>query len=91
MTEEEYKELFCKEKRIRRRMVIYVGTETHSLLKRVAGAFRKDYVTISSMADAIIWNHLQTNRDPLERLVLEDDARSPFFKRRMDDETDQSD
>ena len=53
MTEEEYKELFCKEKRIRRRMVLYVDIQTHDLLKNVVRAFRENYVTISSMVDAI--------------------------------------
>ena len=88
MTEEEYKELFCKEKRIRSRMVLYVDTQTHSLLKNVVRAFRKNYVTISSMVDAILWHHLQTNRELLSRLILEDRKRSPYFKSQVDDESD---
>ena len=88
MTEEKYKELFCKEKRIRRRMVLYVDIQTHNLLKNVVRAFRENYVTISSMVDAILWHHLQTNQELLSRLILEDRERSPYFKRQVDDESD---
>ena len=77
MTEEEYKELLCKEKRIRRRMVLYVDIQTHNLLKNVVKAFRENYVTISSMVDAILWHHLQTNRELLSRLMLRDHKSSP--------------
>lgn len=89
MTEEEYKELFCKEKRIRKRMVLYVSVETHTKFKRLAYTFRKEFATVTSMVDAILWHHLQTNKDLLNRLVREDEEeRYRSFKAWVNNESD---
>ncbi|MDH6310621.1 hypothetical protein M2451_003460 [Dysgonomonas sp. PFB1-18] len=94
LTKEQYTELFCLEKRIRNRRVIYVSEEAYQKLKDTAFLFKFDnYTTTSSLADAILNEHFQTNKDLLNALWQE--AGEQFVKdidsigsRRSDNEED---
>ncbi len=72
ISKEEYVKLFCPDKRIRERMVIYVSREIHRKIKIVAYLFRKQHVTSSSLADAILSHHISIHKDLLNEIQEED-------------------
>lgn len=94
MSEAEYIETFCQEKRIHNRYAVYVSRETHALLMKVVGIFHDRYATAMSMADAILRHHFEQNRELLNRLYNEDMAASlskhgdPQSESVYDDESD---
>ena len=78
---EEYVETYCQEKRIRERFAVYISSETHRKLKRIAQLFRyKYYTTTSSLADSIISHHINMYRELLNAAQKEDDRE--FFERK---------
>lgn len=87
---EEYAELFCQEKRIRQRRVIYVSEEVHKKLKDIAFLFRfEEYTTTSSLADAILRHHMKSHKDLLNELDQEqgEKFRKMFSRNNDDDES----
>lgn len=90
ITKEEYVELFCQEKRIRERRVIYVSEEVHKKLKDMTFLFRfEEYTTTSSLADAILRHHIKSHKDLLNELDREqvETFRKMFSRDRDDDES----
>lgn len=90
ITKEEYAELFCQEKRIRQRRVIYVSEEVHKKLKDIAFLFRfEEYTTTSSLADAILRHHMESHKDLLNELDRDqvETFRKMFSRDRDDDES----
>lgn len=93
MSLEEYVRTYCQEKRIRQRYAVYVTPEIHDKLKEIAFMFRfEHHTTASSLANAIITNHMETHRE-----LLNDEYRRfhDMFRRdlesygsRRSDETD---
>lgn len=72
INKEEYISLFCIERRIRDREVIYVSKEVHKRLKDIAFVFKFDhYTTLSSLADAILMHHTECHKDLINRLQKE--------------------
>ncbi len=69
--------MFCHDRRIRDRRVVYVSEETHQKLGRIAFLFRNEYQTVVSLADAIITHHIDTHRELLNR--LEDEQNQAFL------------
>jgi trans-aconitate methyltransferase len=95
ISREEYVKMFCHDRRIRERRVVYVSTETHEKLRRIAHLFRDEYQTVVSLADAIITHHIATYRPLLNR--LDDEQTQAFLNRHshrdepaeeIDDETE---
>lgn len=72
LSEAEYLETFCIEKRIRNRCAVYVSRETHDLLLKVVNSLSDYHVTTMSMADAIFRHHFESNKELLNRLYKED-------------------
>jgi predicted HTH domain antitoxin len=69
VSKEEYIETYCGEKRIRGRYAVYVSKEAHDNLKKAAGLFKSEYhTTTSSLAEAIINQHFEANRELLNGL-----------------------
>ena len=53
----EYIETYCQEKRIRKRLAVYVSPETHYRLKNTVRLFvREHHTTTSSLADSILYD-----------------------------------
>jgi hypothetical protein len=75
ISREEYVKMFCHDRRIRNRRVIYVSSETHEKLMRISHLFRDEYQTVVSLADAIITHHIATYRPLLNRLEDEDNRK----------------
>jgi len=71
MSESEYIQTFCQEKRIRHRWAVYVSQETHQKLQKVVSVFKDHYVTTMSLADAILSHHFEANDELLTRLYSE--------------------
>ncbi|MFT4222357.1 DUF3408 domain-containing protein [Dysgonomonas sp.] len=66
---EEYIKTYCEEKRIRGRYAVYVSKEAHDNLRKIAGLFKMEYhTTTSSLADAIVNQHFEANRELLNGL-----------------------
>jgi len=90
MSEAEYIQTFCQEKRIRNRWAVYVSTETHQELLRMTSVFKDHYVTAMSLADAILSHHFEVNGELLTRLCNEDDKRTlndlRTYAEKIDDE-----
>lgn len=67
---EEYIETYCQEKRIRGRFAVYISPESHRKLKIIAQLFKnKHHTTTSSLADAIICDHVETYRELLNCII----------------------
>lgn len=76
ISKEKYIALFCRDKRIRGRSVIYVSTEVHRRLKRIAALFRfEHYTSLSSLADRILDHHIEIYGELLTLLKEEADNR----------------
>lgn len=72
LTKEEYINLYCKEKRIRHREIIYISKDIHQKLKDIAFIFKfKHYTTLSSLTDAILSYHLQIHNSLLDDIRQE--------------------
>ena len=71
ISREQYTETFCKDKRIRNRQVLYVSSEIHEEIRKVASIFRKEHITTSSLVDTILEHHLETHKDLLNSLYQE--------------------
>lgn len=71
ISKEQYTETFCKDKRIRNRQVLYVSSEIHEELRKVASIFRKEHITTSSLVDTILEHHLETHKNLLNSLYKE--------------------
>lgn len=73
-------------------MVLYVSAETHSKFKRLAHRFSKEFATVTSIVHAILWHHLQIDKDLLNRLVREEEEQSlRSFKAWINNDNDESD
>lgn len=76
ISKEKYTALFCHDKRIRSREVIYVSPEVHRKLKIIASLFQSEYfTTLSSLADSILEHHIKTHRGLLNELRAEADEK----------------
>ncbi len=73
ISQEQYIKLFCSEKRIRARKVLYVSAETHRKITRIAHMFSDDHTTVSSFVDAILLNHIEQYRDLINDLIESQD------------------
>ena len=71
ISKEQYIEIFCKDKRIRNRQVLYVSSEIHEEMRKIAAIFRKEHVTTASLVDTILEQHLETHKDLLNSLSQE--------------------
>lgn len=72
MSEAEYIETFCQEKRVRNRFAVYISQETHRKLMKAVWTFQSEYyVTAMSMTEAIFNHHFQVNGELLDRLYNE--------------------
>ncbi len=92
ISREEYVKMFCRDRRIRDRKVVYITTETHSRLKRITNLFRNEHQTVASLADAIIAHHIDTYKPLLSR--LDDEHHKAVLKwlsglGKSDDKTDE--
>lgn len=58
-----YKQLYCKDQRIRSRQTIYVSREVHSQLRELTDALRSEYITTASLTDSILKRHLACYKD----------------------------
>lgn len=72
ISKEEYIRLYCTEKRIRKRMVLYVSEDIHQKIKRITGFFRDHYITTASLVDAILNHHIEAHRELFEGLDKEE-------------------
>ncbi len=75
ISKEKYIKLFCPDKRIRERMVIYVSSQIHRKMRRTAFLFREQHVSTSSLADAILSHHFSTHKDLLNQIMEEDNKK----------------
>ncbi len=72
LSKEQYIDLFCQEKRMRDRRVIYVSEKVYQMLKHTAFCFKfEHYTSISSLSDAILNHHFKTNKDLLNQVSQE--------------------
>lgn len=72
MSEAEYIETFCQEKRVRNRFAVYISQETHRKLMKAVLIFQSEhYVTAMSMTETILSNHFEVNKLLLDRLFTE--------------------
>lgn len=71
ISKEQYSETFCKDKRIRNRQVLYVSSEIHEEIRKIASIFRKEHVTTSSLVDTILEHHLEIHKNLLNSLYQE--------------------
>jgi len=71
ISREQYTETFCKDKRIRNRQVLYVSSEIHEEIRKVASILRKEHITTSSLVDTILEHHLEIHKDLLNSLYQE--------------------
>ncbi len=79
ISKEKYIEIFCQEKRIRERQVLYVSEEVHRRMKRVALLFSEQHITVSSLIDAILYHHLDTHHQLL--IQIRDEQAAEFMAR----------
>ncbi len=63
-----YKQLYCKDQRIRNRQTIYVSREVHSQLRELTNALRSEYITTASLADSILKRHLACYKDVISEI-----------------------
>lgn len=92
MSEAEYIQTFCQEKRIRNRFAAYISPETHRKLMKVVCIFQNDHhVTAMSMAEAILNHHFEVNGELLGRLYNEDMEKSIKLSNGQDNESDNED
>lgn len=71
ISKEQYIETFCKDKRIRSRQALYVSSEIHEEMRKVAHTFRKEHVSTGSLVDTILEHHLEMYKDLLDSLSQE--------------------
>jgi len=70
---QEYIETYCREKRIRERYAVYISSETHSNLRKIAQLFNdKHHTTTSSLADSIISHHIEKYSELLNNAIEEE-------------------
>ncbi len=92
MSEAEYIETFCQEKRVRNRFAVYISQETHRKLMKAVYTFQSDYyVTAISMVEAILSHHFEMNRELLDKLFTEAIEKDLKPCRRLDNEPDYED
>lgn len=72
ISKDKYIEEFCRDRRMRDRRVIYVSNNVHRKLRRIANLFKDSHVTLSSLADAILENHINAHNVLFETLRQED-------------------
>lgn len=72
ISREQYVKLFCSEKRIRDRKVLYVSEETHQKIRHIAHLFRNEYATVASLVDSILTQHIKQHKDLFTQLAWED-------------------
>lgn len=92
MPKEQYIEIFCRDKRIRDRQVLYVSQEVHDKIRTITQLFSEQHVTTSSLADTILAHHIETYGQMLE--ALRQEQREEFlamFNRRYGEEKDSGD
>ena len=77
ISKEEYIKEFCRERRIRDRKVIYVSASVHDRLRLIAHDLHDEYITLSSLADTILYRHLETYDTLFEQ--LRDEAGERFL------------
>lgn len=90
---EKYIELFCRDKRIRKREVAYISREVHEVLSNIALIFKSEhYTTLSSLVDTILIQHVRTHQKlfiDLQKEYEEAHSRLPIhFKTNTDLEED---
>lgn len=71
ISREKYIETFCRDKRIRERQVLYVSVEVHNRIRKVAYLFEQYHVTVASLIDTILTQHLETYEQIFEELNRE--------------------
>lgn len=92
MSEAEYIQTFCREKRIRNRFAVYVSPETHRKLMKVVLTFQSDYyVTAMSIVEAILSHHFEENEELLNRLYKAVIEQTLSFPNREDNESEYED
>jgi hypothetical protein len=91
MSEAEYIETFCNEKRIRNRWAVYISPETHKFLQKTVFTFMDYHVTAMSMVDAILSRHFEIHKELLTRLRDEKAEKTLNFRRSTNNEPDSGD
>ena len=92
ISEAEYIETFCQEKRVRNRFAVYISQETHRKLMKAVLIFQSEhYVTAMSMVEAILSHHFEENEELLNRLYKAVIEQTLSFPDRQDSESDYED
>ena len=73
ISKEKYIELFCKDKRIRDRQVIYVSSEVHSEIRNLVIYLRETHISSASLVDTILRHHLTNYKVILNQIKEEND------------------
>ncbi len=71
ISKQEYIKTFCRDQRIRSRKTIYVSTATHDKLRQLAKSLHATYTSTASLVDSILSHHLETYREPIEKIITE--------------------
>ena len=75
ISKEQYKATFCKRTKVDNRYPVYVSEKTHARLKKAVNNMMLWKLSISSLVENILAQHLDTYAEQIKQIIIEENQK----------------